>query len=117
MWVFTRDGFFAVVFKACQRDEIMIKAKSKADLLALLQKVGDDSPVHEITESDYRFYVILKKRLWSQYLTEYLESLDYESVRDHIVSPADTARHQAYQTVWTTMYNWMGRESLTGHDS
>jgi hypothetical protein len=45
-----------------------------------------------------------------------VQRLDYETVRNNIVSRTDAARHQAYQTVWATMYNWMGRESLHQDD-
>lgn len=116
MWVFTKDGFFAAVFKECQADEVMIKAKSEEDLAALLRQTGDDATVHRTPDSDYRFFVILKKSSWIQYLTDYVQRLDYETVRDHIVSRNDRERHKAYQTVWATMYNWMGRESQHQED-
>ncbi|MBW1648424.1 MAG: hypothetical protein JRJ72_10035 [Deltaproteobacteria bacterium] len=41
-----------------------------------------------------------------------MQSLNYENVRDSIVTQDDAARHEAYQAVWSTMHNWMGREAL-----
>jgi hypothetical protein len=116
MWVFTKDGFFTAVFKECQADEIMIRAKSRADLKSLLKKISDDGPIRETAESPYRFFVVLKKSAWIQYLSDYVEHLDYATVRDNIVSSSDTARQKAYQTVWTTMHNWMGRAALGQDD-
>ena len=116
MWVFTKDGFFTAVFKECRKDEIMIRAKSKSDLRAMLKKIDQDRPVQETSESPYRFFVILEKSLWIQYLSDYVQHLDYASVRDHIVSKADVDRQKAYQSVWATMHNWMGRESLRQDD-
>jgi hypothetical protein len=116
MWVFTKDGFFAAVFKDCEKDEVMIKAKSNTDLQALLKKIGNDNAIHETSESDYPFFVVLKKTLWIQYLDDYVQRLDYETVRNNIVSSTDAARHKAYQTVWAAMYNWMGCKSLHKDD-
>ena len=116
MWVFTSDGFFTAVSKQCRQDEIMIKANSRKDLEKLLQSVNAQQPIQESPETAHRFHVILKKASWIQYLADYVEDLDYETVRDHIVTRNDTARHEAYQTVWTTMHNWMGREGLRRDD-
>jgi hypothetical protein len=111
MLVFTKDGFFTAVFKACEKDEVMIRAKSKTDLQALMKKTATNSPIQETSESTYRFFVVLKKSTWIQYLSDYVNGLDYETVRDNIVSRNDAARRKAYQTVWMAMHNWMGRES------
>jgi hypothetical protein len=116
MWVFTKDGFFTAVSKQCRQDEIMIKANSRRDLEKLLRKTNTQGPIQESPEPAYRFHVILEKASWIQYLSDYVQSLNYETVRDNIVAQNDAARHEAYQAVWTTMHNWMGREALRRDD-
>jgi hypothetical protein len=116
MWVFTKDGFFTAVSSQCQKDELMIKANSRKDLEKLLLNITDQPPIQESREPGYRFHLILPKTSWIRYLSNYVERLDYETVRDNIVTRNDTARHEAYQAVWTTMHNWMGREALSRDD-
>ncbi|MCL5406613.1 MAG: hypothetical protein M1398_07840 [Deltaproteobacteria bacterium] len=40
MWVFTRQGFYSVVQKSCDEDEVLVRSTQKSDLVALEKKLG-----------------------------------------------------------------------------
>ena len=62
-------------------------------------------------DGDYKFRTILKKETWVKYLNDCVFDLDYEKVKENIVSQDDKARRVAYSEVQSTMYNWLGREA------
>ncbi|MBF0225394.1 MAG: hypothetical protein HQK76_08065 [Desulfobacterales bacterium] len=110
MWIFNKDGFFSIVRKNCKFDEIMVQARSKEDLISLSHKIGVESEIIEAKKEDYKYRIIIRKKLISEYITKYIDEIDYDNVRSNIVPKDDKNRQNAYQQVYETMFNWLGIE-------
>jgi len=111
MWLFTKQGFFSVVSKDFSKDEILIKTRSKNDLINLCQKLKIDTEKVQEDFDNYPFQLVVKKDIFISYLSDYVYEIDYESVQDNIIVDKDNERKKAYKTIWQAMYNWMGIES------
>ena len=111
MWVFSKEGFFSVVCKECHENEVLIRTKCKEDLIKMFQKLDDEPRIIKKEEGNYKFRTILKKETWVKYLSGCVFDLNYKKVKENIVSEDDKARKVAYNSVWSTMYNWLGREA------
>jgi len=111
MWVFTKEGFYSVVCKDRGKDEVLIRTRCKDDLLNICSKLNVKLDISKSENSDYLYETVCKKQLWAKYLSDYVFDLDYDNVKENIAILGDKARMDAYQTVWSTMYNWLGREA------
>ena len=111
MWVFTKDGFYSIVSKDCQPNEVQIKTRSELDLHNLCNKLNISPPIIKEEFDGYPYRTIINKNLWISYLTDYVNDIDYDNVRNHIIDREDNQRKDAYKKVWKTMYNWMGISS------
>lgn len=111
MWVFTLDGFFSAVQKDCGKDELMVRARSRADIERLCQKL--DIPHTKISEyhlSDYQFRVPVRKEAFSKYLASEAEAIDYDNFKDSV--PHDETyrpRVAAYMKCWSAMNEFQYR--------
>ena len=110
MWGFTKEGFFSVVFdKYCKRDELMIRARCKGDLIKLSKKLhgyAGDSAISESLNGDYRYHMKVDRHMWGDYLLNYAVNIDYSEVKKNIVSDGDKLRLDAYYEIWTALYRW-----------
>ena len=110
MWVFNKDGFFSVVFdRECSRDELMIRARCREDLVRLAKKMKgylDDKDIAEFDIADYRFRMKVNKNLWADYMRQSALDIDYANVKESIAPKTDKPRQNAYFDVWTTLYRW-----------
>ena len=110
LWIFTKDGFFSVVFdKYCKRGELMIRSRCKDDLVRLAKKLhgySDKSEILGIKHADYRYRMRITKNNWADYLTNCALDIDYANVKDNIVPAGDDLRQDAYYQVWTALYRW-----------
>jgi hypothetical protein len=105
MWLFTRQGFFSAVQKGCGQDELLVRSRQKADLIALGKKLGIKIQLQEGAGTDYRYRAVLKKADWVRYLSESALELDYPNFKNTF-SKSDFTRHQAYLRCWETLFEW-----------
>ena len=110
MWVFTMDGFFAAVWdKNCGRDELMIRAHCREDLVRLSKKLWGYSEEVRILKSpgaDYAFRMKIPRQMWSEYVAQCALKVDYANVKGHIVPADEPLRERAYYEVWEALYRW-----------
>lgn len=98
MWIFTTDGFFSVVSKGCRPDQLMVRARVRADLKRAFPKaVIKTSP----PPADYRYRVIVTRKAVLTLLARTVEKLAYANFKDTV---RDTVRHDAYIQVWNAMF-------------
>jgi hypothetical protein len=102
MWLFTKQGFFSVVHKDCAHDEVVVRARVRADLDGLLRVAKVKGRILSHTGTDYPFRVIMKRSDFSVYLIEYCIDLNYSNFKDTI-SAADDDRHSVYCSVWYSL--------------
>lgn len=97
MWLFTTDGFLSVVHKGCRPDQVMVRARVRADLKRAFPKA-------KITRTpppaDYRFRAVVTRKALAAYLGRMVERLAYANFKDTV---RDEHRHRAYLRVWTAM--------------
>ena len=110
MWVFNKDGFFSVVFdRDCNRDELMVRARCREDLVRLAKKMKgylNDKDIVEFDISDYKYRMKVDKNLWADYLRQSALDIDYSNVKASIIPLADKPRQTAYYDIWTALYRW-----------
>jgi hypothetical protein len=113
MWIFTKDGFFSVVFdKYCRRNEVMIRSRCKDDLVRLAKKLhgySDESEILGIMNADYQYRMKISKLDWADYLSNCAHDIDYANVKDAIIPVGDNLRQDAYYQVWTALYQWQSK--------
>jgi hypothetical protein len=116
MWVFTKDGFFSVVWdKQCKGDEVMVRARCRDDLCRLSKKLKgycDDDRIKQFAEPGYGFRMKIAKHEWADYLAEYARSIDYADVKNNLVPADDVGRQQAYLEVWEALFRWQSVELM-----
>ena len=113
MWIFTKDGFFSVVFdRYCKRNELMIRSRCKDDLIRLAKKLhgySDESEILGIMHADYQYRMKISKHDWADYLSNCAHDIDYANVKDAIIPAGDNLRQDAYYQVWTALYQWQSK--------
>ena len=113
MWVFTREGFFSVVWdKDCRGDELAVRAQCKEDICSLAKKLSgycDESQIKTEVGRGYRFRIRITKQAWSAYLSDSALQVDYPSVKKNVVPLEDKLRRDAYYEIWESLYRWRQR--------
>lgn len=128
MWIFTKYGFFSAV---CARqgdggygepvdvDRIMVRARLRSHLVALVERFPDLLGGCEVMESagtDYAFRYFVEKSVWARVLAGLAEETDYDNFKSEV------ARHQgsagadyknALHRVWSVMHSLQAAESRT----
>ncbi|MFA7099495.1 MAG: hypothetical protein WC143_05355 [Eubacteriales bacterium] len=104
MWIFTKDGFFSVVHKPGQADDmIAVRARSRADLVRVNKKlVKKRIKIISNKGTDYEFRIEIDKATWAKYLSDETMGLDYENFKDE-VTLIDERRAKIYHNVWVTL--------------
>ncbi len=96
MWLFTTDGFLSIVYKGCRSDQVMVRARVKADLKRAFPKAKITSkPL-----ADYRYRAVLTRKALAAYLVRMVEQLAYQNFKDTV---RENTRHEAYMRVWQAM--------------
>lgn len=128
MWIFTKYGFFSAV---CARqddatyghpvdpDRIMVRARRRNHLERLLNRFTDltaDTPIHQSTESDYRYRVFLPKPVWANLVQQLAIETDYDNFKSKAAdefADEDIAHEygDALHDVWNVMYGFQCSES------
>ena len=118
MWIFTRYGFFSAVCARqgdggygapVDRDRIMVRARARAHLEALLARFPDQLGSCEIRESsatDYAFRILLSKSAWSDVMAELARDIDYGNFKSEVArhqGSAGAAYEDTLHEVWGTM--------------
>ena len=105
MWIFTKEGFFSVVEdKYCGKDELMVRARVKSDLVRLAQKMDISFDILVIDHSDYRYRGKIARTVWENYCSLSAAEIDYSNVKGTI-SGDDHERSDAYMGVWSSLFS------------
>lgn len=114
MWVFTREGFFSVVWdNTCRADELVARSQAREDIIRLVKRLSGYCDEERITVNfgaSYRYSVKIAKQAWSAYLADCALQIDYLSVKEAIVPARDELRQEAYFQIWEALYRWRSRK-------
>lgn len=107
MWLFTTDGFFSAVQDQNDTERIMVRARQKKDLEAMLEKLElEDTRILEWFGSDYRYRVFIRRLEWAQYVLGEIMALHYTNFKDAALAPDDHERSAAYHSIWSRLVAW-----------
>ncbi|MGI9535977.1 MAG: hypothetical protein ACR2PB_02825 [Desulfocapsaceae bacterium] len=116
MWLYTRDGFYSVVYDDyCSDGELMIRARVIDDLERLLKKLQiDDADILVIRNADYRYRLKLSAGQWATYVAQEAASIDYDNFKNTVARDANE-RSTAYMKCWEAMYLFQEAQAQFNH--
>ena len=103
MWLFTTDGFYSVVQDTYDNTKVIVRARTKEDILRLAHKLGGEITVRHTPTADYEWRIHMSRILWGTYLGTALAEIDYPNFKNAVASKMEPGRAGLYQRVWATM--------------
>lgn len=97
MWIFTNKGFISAVKSDEQPDTMLIRARVKDHLEAILP----DDNIIITPENDYRYRCIISKARFVDLVAQLAQDVDYPNFKNTLT---DQAYHSAAAKVWGVMY-------------
>jgi hypothetical protein len=115
MWLYTKLGFFSIVYKTpCKKDELLVRARCRQDLEALSKKLTESNDfkgkIIESKDSDYAYRMVVPRSVLAPFLAELMKNLDYANFKGTIPYN-DRLRHAAYFKCWDAMLEWQEKLS------
>jgi hypothetical protein len=104
MWLFLPFGFYSIVQHRLDSNVLLVRARARADLVALLEYVGLRAPIQRTPEADYPYRVSLPREELGQVLSDFAGyALDYENFKAEVARVQGTVRAHAYHRVWDAL--------------
>jgi hypothetical protein len=111
MWIFTVDGFYSAVQDRNDPTRIIVRARQRADLEALLKRLErEEIEILAWSGSDYAYRVFIPREMWISYLETVGKELDYPNFKARALSAGDYERSNAYHRVWGVLREWQDKE-------
>ena len=110
MWIFTVDGYFSAVQDKDDPTRIMVRARQKADLEVLLQRIErEELEILAWSGTDYAYRVFMPREGWVSYLEEVGRELDYTNFKARALQDGDYGRSRAYHEIWGVLRDWQDK--------
>lgn len=118
MWIMTTIGFYSAVQHRDNHDDLLIRARSKADLERLQQlavdgygvtvPVGGHAPGlgpidTTLTRADYPHRMVISKAAWKAILEQLTDDVDYDNFKTAVAKAGHPERANTYHNVWQTL--------------
>ena len=58
IWIFSKEDFFSIVCKECDKNEVLVRTKCKEDLLRMFNKLNGKLNIIQKEDGDYKFRAI-----------------------------------------------------------
>jgi hypothetical protein len=100
MWIFNKTGCMSIVFRDCEDDELLVKARVRHDLVKLCKELNIEPKISEEGGLEHFFTMPIKRHLLAKYLSDYIHAIRYPNVRHNITEPNDHLRRKIYLKVW-----------------
>ena len=105
MWIFTKKGFFSIVQDKDDENYLIVRARVKGDLEALMGNNAallNGYPIEEDAGSDYRYRVRMERDVAEYFLLFAMKDIDYTNYKAAVYS-VDPRRSEYYGMVWAMM--------------
>jgi len=102
MWIMTVDGFYSVVKKPGQKNDLTVRARVRNDLEKLLTKLNSEISIQEGVGTDYPFRVVMSQKDWANYVQKAAMDIKYYNFKNTL-NPSDHDRHDAYFKCWSAL--------------
>lgn len=115
MWIMTTIGFYSAVQHRDNHDDLLIRARSKADLLALQAlatgagsacrrgpgRFGGVGPIETTLHgADYPHRMVISKSTWKALLEDLTDDVDYDNFKTAVARAGHPERANTYHKVW-----------------
>ena len=114
MWIFTRYGFYSVACASrpdgsLDKETVMVRGRSKDHLRNLRDRFPAiaDAEIVTMADRDYRYRLIVPKRVWVPILAELGEEQDWSNFKNEAAAYQGTngdSYSRALHDVWGIMY-------------
>jgi hypothetical protein len=104
MWLFTRYGFFSVVCAHGTTQTMMIRARCRRHLAALLKRFSWlPKKIRENNGTDYRYRILVAKDDWLVIADELANEINYENFKE-ATGKKDKEYSDALLRIWAMMH-------------
>jgi hypothetical protein len=97
MWIMTNTGFVSIVRKGCTAGQLLVRARRREDLVALL---GKDCEITENAGTDYQVRTCISEDRLADIISAAVRAIDYSNFKSSV---ADDDLHDRYLDVWHDM--------------
>lgn len=104
MWLFTAIGFFSVVQKPGQIDELTVRARVARDLdLLRSQYMPELSPTQAGAGTDYPYRAVISHEAFARGMGALARDIHYDNFKREVQRQSGIDRAHLYSVVWSTM--------------
>jgi hypothetical protein len=103
MWILTTFGFFSVVESRYDPTTLMVRGRVRDDLVKFVRRAKVAADVIETKAADYRYRVILDRKVVARVIYRALKSIDYANFKSRVEEQQGVARHDVYMDVWANL--------------
>lgn len=104
MWLFTKTGFYSVVDKAGAGTRLTIRARDRADLVALKRfYLPELSAIVTLKQSDYPFRAFASADELARAMVRIVGDIDYPNFKDEVLRQQGADRVFVYHKVWALL--------------
>lgn len=104
MWIFTSTGFVSAVVHRDDPDLIVVRARDRESLDALIERTGAE--VNPWEGGDYAFRIVVPRDEFTAWTAEQAEAIDYTNFKDSAADRRGGGFVKALGEVWRTMYDF-----------
>lgn len=113
MWLATTQGFYSVVEDKRDMHMLVVRARTKGDIKALVDKQLPGLTIHEGVGTDYPYRVFVPRERWLSALNHLSEEIDYTNFKDAVKAKQGQKRADLYMGIWSLLYELtLGRGSF-----
>jgi hypothetical protein len=101
MWIFTETGFVSAVRKNDNPDVITARSRDRESLEPLAAMAGVE--IAQSPYGDYPYRAFIKPEVFTAWVSEVAESLDYDNFKSHIAHTKGYDYANELSRVWSVM--------------
>ncbi|RRR70000.1 MAG: hypothetical protein EI684_14160 [Candidatus Viridilinea halotolerans] len=111
MWIYTTVGFFSVVQKKGQADDLlMVRGRFRGDLEALREAyLPELGAVTEYGGTDYAFRAPVTKVAFTRAMARIVADMTYDNFKNEVSRQQGPERARIYHDVWDVMFREQNR--------
>lgn len=118
MWVMHPDGgFYSAVEDKDDPNVLVVRARARKDLSALVQLVPRKVKIVAGGGTDYPFRVRLTRREWADVLVQFSERIDYGNFKTAVKERQGQHRASVYSRIWGALLSLEANGKRRGRKS
>ena len=111
MWLATQHGFYSIVQKPA--GQFHVRARCKQDLENLTSLVGIEGRLHNTTDGDYAWRIVVGQKEVARIMAALATTIDYPNFKDRIHDKPDQEdKLPAYSRLWSQMLAYQTAQDL-----